>query len=53
LNGKYYGQGLCRFADGSVYEGEWKHGKAHGQGRLTNAQGIVVHDGKWVNDGPA
>jgi hypothetical protein len=52
VNGKYHGFGVCKFGDGSVYEGQWRKGKAHGQGKLVNAQGQVVHDGLWVNDGP-
>ena len=52
VNGKYHGFGVCKFGDGSVYEGQWRKGKAHGQGKLVNAQGQVVHDGSWVNDGP-
>jgi hypothetical protein len=52
LNGKYEGFGVCEFADFSSYKGHWAKGKAHGQGRLTDANGQVMHDGRWESDGP-
>lgn len=52
VNGRYQGFGRCQFQDESVYEGEWKSGKAHGIGRLVAADGSVIHDGRWANDGP-
>ena len=53
LDGLYHGMGVCHFADASVYTGEWRKGRAHGQGKLVNKRGRVIHDGRWVNDGPA
>ena len=34
------------WADGTVYDGEWKDGKIHGQGKKTWADG-TVYDGEW------
>ena len=31
-DGKYHGQGISRYPDGSKYEGIWKDGEKHGQG---------------------
>ena len=53
LDGKYHGIGVCHFADASVYTGEWRKGRAHGQGKLVDKRGRVIHDGRWINDGPA
>jgi len=43
-----YGK-CCRWVDKTYveYVGEWKGGKYHGKGRLSNKAGI--HDGWWVN----
>ena len=34
--------------DGRKYEGEWKRGKQHGKGKITNIRG-EVHEYDWVN----
>jgi MORN repeat. len=33
-DGKYHGQGIYSYPDGSMYEGKWKDGEKHGQGIL-------------------
>jgi hypothetical protein len=38
------------FPEGSVYEGEWRHGKMHGYGRLFYPNGNLAYDGTWFND---
>jgi hypothetical protein len=42
----------CTWADGRIYRGEWTEGQAHGQGRETNPDGTVRHDGLWEYDSP-
>tara|TARA_B110000285_G_C15014599_1_gene558342 strand:+ start:62 stop:292 length:231 start_codon:yes stop_codon:yes gene_type:complete len=34
--GKPEGQGLMKYANGNIYEGEWKDGKKYGHGTKTN-----------------
>jgi hypothetical protein len=51
-NGKYDGYGTCTFGDSKVYSGNWRKGKAHGRGKLVEADGTVVHDGEWEDDAP-
>ena len=38
-----------RYSDGAFYEGEWKQGCRHGNGKYTKANNDVYH-GEWVND---
>ena len=33
--------GICRFGFGNVYEGDWKRGKLHGQGRYVHEDGDI------------
>jgi len=40
--------GIMKYANGDVYEGEWKNGKKEGQGVMTYANGNV-YDGHWKN----
>jgi TonB family protein len=40
--------GVHVFAWGGRYEGQWKNGKMHGQGKEFSADGALVRDGKWV-----
>jgi hypothetical protein len=40
---------LFRYSDGAFYEGEWKQGCRHGNGKYTKANNDVYH-GEWVND---
>ena len=41
-----------KFVDGSFYHGEFCYGKKMGNGKLTNADGTILHDGKWDEDKP-
>ena len=43
------GKGKQVWIDGSIYEGHWKDGKAHGIGRMIHADGDIF-EGEWVND---
>ena len=44
VEGKRAGRGIAVFADGSVYDGLWRHDHPAlvGQGKLTRADGSVV-----------
>jgi hypothetical protein len=51
---KREGRGVCRFAHGDVYDGEWKAGKMDGRGIYKMADGDV-YEGCWKGgqkDGP-
>jgi len=39
-------KGTMNYADGRVYEGQWKNGKFHGQGTLTRPDGRR-YEGQW------
>ena len=41
--------GIYRYVNSGVYEGEWRDGKAHGQGKYTYAHGSV-HEGSYKDD---
>ena len=41
------------FADGAVYEGEFRNDFEHGQGTRRNADGTVFHAGEWLSGRPA
>ena len=38
-----------KWADGNVYEGEWRDDRACGKGKLVHANGDV-YDGDWRDD---
>lgn len=44
-----WGEGHCRYTDGSVYEGEWLRDMRHGNGRMTLHDG-TVYEGQWKDD---
>jgi len=46
--GRMAGRGTYTYADGSVYEGEFKNNKFHGEGVFTDADGTVMR-GKFKN----
>lgn len=43
------GLGQMHYTNGDVYEGDWKSGKRHGNGRLVDPEGSV-YTGQWSND---
>ena len=43
-----HGHGKAEYANGDVYEGEWKAGKKHGEGTLTYADG-AVYAGSFID----
>ena len=45
-----HGKGEARFADGSVYVGEFVHGKLEGKAKFTNSDGSNVFEGTFKND---
>eukprot|EP00286_Rhodomonas_abbreviata_P016398 CAMPEP_0181333104 /NCGR_PEP_ID=MMETSP1101-20121128/25477_1 /TAXON_ID=46948 /ORGANISM="Rhodomonas abbreviata, Strain Caron Lab Isolate" /LENGTH=283 /DNA_ID=CAMNT_0023442849 /DNA_START=36 /DNA_END=883 /DNA_ORIENTATION=+ len=42
-----HGSGKCRFADGSVYKGDFQNGRMHGVGTLFRHDGAVEFHGHW------
>ena len=46
---KRNGRGILRFADGNVYEGEFKDGLYNGRGIMRFANGDAL-DGTWINN---
>ena len=44
--GQRHGRGTCRFADGGVYEGEYKSGMQEGRGTYRDADGFM-YDGEY------
>jgi len=42
-----HGKGQCRFAEGSLYRGEFVMGKMHGVGTLIRHDGSVAFEGEW------
>jgi hypothetical protein len=40
---------MQKYHDGIVYEGAWRDGKRHGQGKYTYADG-AVYEGEWCDD---
>ena len=47
--GKRDGKGICTYADGSVYDGQWSNGKRHGKGRYV-LKGTIDYTGQWKED---
>ena len=43
------GHGLCRWPDGSQYEGEWKNDQRVGKGKYRYDNGDV-YEGDWFDD---
>lgn len=46
------GFGTYQFKSGEQYKGDWRNDLRHGQGVLTDKDGKVLFEGKWVNDKP-
>jgi len=40
--------GTHKYANGDVYQGEWKAGLPHGKGKYQQASG-AIHTGVWIN----
>jgi len=45
--GDMSGFGSFTWPNGRIYEGEWLANRRHGVGKLTSAQGQVIHAGHW------
>ena len=43
---------LLKYADGSIYVGEYEDGKRHGRGKWTNADTSICHGGVWEDGKP-
>lgn len=44
-----YWLGECKYADGSVYHGDWMNGKRHGLGKIVERNGYMYY-GWWEDD---
>lgn len=44
------GKGRMTYANKMVYQGEWKDGKAHGYGVLSDPTEKSLYEGEWVDD---
>ena len=42
------GQGQMKYRDGSLFEGEWKDGLWHGDGRLDSGPEDETYNGEWI-----
>ena len=49
MNNMANGYGRVIYADGDMYEGEWKDDKAQGKGIYIHADG-AKYEGEWVED---
>jgi hypothetical protein len=49
VNGRFYGQGIYRYLNGSVYEGKWVNSKRHGLGIMKWSSG-ERYEGEWEID---
>eukprot|EP01054_Gregarina_sp_Poly1_P003455 Gregarina_sp_Poly_1__3454@NODE_1_length_32023_cov_193_025347_g0_i0_p2_GENE_NODE_1_length_32023_cov_193_025347_g0_i0NODE_1_length_32023_cov_193_025347_g0_i0_p2_ORF_typecomplete_len3260_score441_33MORN/PF02493_20/2_5e02MORN/PF02493_20/0_011MORN/PF02493_20/9_5MORN/PF02493_20/6_7e02MORN/PF02493_20/1_9e03MORN/PF02493_20/6_6MORN/PF02493_20/0_94MORN/PF02493_20/9_4e03MORN/PF02493_20/3_3e06MORN/PF02493_20/3_5MORN/PF02493_20/1_9e02MORN/PF02493_20/0_0024MORN/PF02493_20/0_00027MORN/PF02493_20/0_024C2/PF0016 len=52
VDGQAQGEAVVNFTSGVVYDGEWKEGKKHGQGKLTKKDGSVVYIGQFKDNMP-
>jgi hypothetical protein len=43
------GQGRLTLPNGGVYQGGYKNGEFHGQGKMISPEGQVEYDGEWRN----
>lgn len=46
MNDKRFGKGVCKYANGDVYEGDWDNDKKEGKGVLKLAEG-QIYLGEW------
>ena len=46
---KRAGIGMQVWPDGSLYQGQWRDGKANGKGRLIHSDGDI-YQGEWKDD---
>jgi len=49
-DGVKHGAGKFTASNGDVYDGQWSHGKKHGNGSITYAKTGDVFRGKWFNN---
>ena len=50
MNNMANGYGRVIYADGDMYEGEWKDDKAQGKGIYIHAETGAKYEGEWVED---
>jgi hypothetical protein len=49
VDGKKEGKGVLVRDDGMRYEGEWVNDKPKGEGTLTDRNGTILFEGKWID----
>jgi hypothetical protein len=47
--GLKHGKGVCKYIDGSVYDGTWVEGRREGEGEFRLKDG-TTYKGEWAND---
>ena len=47
IDNKRDGQGVCRWEDGNVYDGEWREDKRHGRGKFLIGETGDEYVGEW------
>lgn len=45
-----YGHGCFYYKEGGYFEGNWKHNKMNGKGKLFYDNGKLAYDGQWYMD---
>lgn len=45
-----HGQGKFYYQDGGMYDGEWRHNKMEGYGKLYYQSGKLAYEGYWKTD---
>ena len=48
-DGKFHGQGIFNYPDGTIYKGKWKDGNKQGKGTLTFLYGDK-YEGEWKDN---
>jgi hypothetical protein len=44
------GYGIHKFAEGLIYDGEWKMNKINGMGKMFFENGDLLYEGEWFDD---
>lgn len=49
VDGLRHGRGIMKYANGDMYDGNWFEDEMHGFGRMRDANGNIIHQGRWNN----
>ena len=50
FEGRIEGYGIMKYANGDIYEGNWKRGLRHGKGKMEMFNSDKTYIGKWRGD---